>query len=47
MTRTLFALAIASLIYVAAPQTAEAALLLPHEGISTASPDYLIDVRWR
>ena len=47
MTRTLFAVAIAGLFYAATPVTADAALLLPHPGITTASPDYLTDVRWR
>jgi hypothetical protein len=47
MKRALFAVATAGLIYAATPVAAEATLLLPHQGVTTATPDYLTEVRWR
>lgn len=47
MTRTLLAVAIVGLFYAAGPVTAEATLFLPHERINAATPDHVLDVRWR
>ena len=47
MTRALFAMAIAGLLYAATPSTAKATLLLPHQGITAAIPDLVEDVRTR
>jgi hypothetical protein len=46
MSRTMFAIAFASLIFTAAPVTAHAAPILPLPAAATTSVDGLMDVQW-
>lgn len=47
MLRALFAVAIAGLMYAAAPGVVQASPLLPPQGLSAITPNLLTDVRWR
>jgi hypothetical protein len=48
MTRAFFALAVAGLVYAAAPGITQASPLVPsQEGLRTLAPNFLQDVRWR